>query len=200
MGIGAAQEGAWCFRPRRPCSGLWVVCGKALAVGPEKSQCAAAESPGFSSFSENGIWRGGSRGSVTGYWSLFTTRQTCRLLQPAFSLLTSFTSREGQRGPPHRSGLPGARRIPGAAAPLAPATGSTVPAPLLTEGHSAGQTAWLPVYFQASSAPAPSGWGTAAGLGRGVRADNGEALARGSDCRPLLREPRADGLMGQKRS
>lgn len=59
--LGAAQEGAWCCRPGGPCSGLWVVCGKAFAVGPalvpahctqhpEKSQRAAAESLGFSSF------------------------------------------------------------------------------------------------------------------------------------------------------
>lgn len=51
--------------------------------------------------------------------------------------------------------------------------------------------------FKAAPVPAPSG---RPGRAAGSAADNGEARARPPDSGPLLPEPRADGLMGQKRS
>lgn len=57
-----------------------------------------------------------------------------------------------------------------------------------------------PVFIcKADPVPAPSGRPGQAGAA-GSAADNGRARARPPDSGPLLQEPRADGLMGQKRS
>ncbi|CAN0495389.1 unnamed protein product [Rangifer tarandus platyrhynchus] len=74
-----------------------------------------------------------------------------------------------------------------------------VRAPFTEGGARPGQDA-SSVYLQGRPCPAPSGRSGQAG-GRGVSGGQwAGARARPPDSGPLLREPRADGLMGQKRS
>lgn len=121
--------------------------------------------------------------------------------------LASPTTREGQRRTARQDQLPGRPRaaaVPVATAAVrAPAKGSQClfPCLLRAELGRPGRDGFLclfsrPIPFPPRRASRPG----CAGRAAGSVADDGEALERRSDFRPLLREPRADGLMGQKRS
>lgn len=99
-----------------------------------------------------------------------------------------------------RISVPGGGGAQAAAASPAPAKGSRCPFRIHL-GRSSVRTGWRPpLLFEASSVPAPSGCRPGCADRRGVGGGQWRGARGSSALRPLLREPRADGLMGQKRS